>query len=95
MAQLSVPQYCLNERALFRLIDDEAVILNLDSGQYFGLNAVAVRVWDLLGQGRMSAEICETLLGEYETDRETLAADVDGLLRELAESGLISKVEVT
>jgi hypothetical protein len=85
--------FTVNERALFRLIDEEAVILNLENGEYFGLNAVAVRVWELLAEGRSVNTIFEALLSEYEVDSPVLRSDLEELLADLVEAKLIVERE--
>jgi hypothetical protein len=68
---------------VFRDLDGEAVILDLESGTYFGLNEVGTRVWLLVGDGRSEAEIVDALAAEYDAGRETIARDVAKLLGEL------------
>ena len=79
----------ISDDVLFQEVGGETVLLDLESEQYFGLDAVGTRVWQLLGEGAGAETLVETLLAEYEVERETLAADVDRLLDELAEAGLI------
>lgn len=67
----------------------EAVILNLKSGVYYGLNAVGGRVWQLLQEPRTVAAIRDTLLEEYEVDRDSCDRDLLALLQELATAELI------
>jgi len=66
------------------------VLLDLDSGTYFGLDSVGGRVWDLLTGTATIGETIETMLGEYEVDRGVLERDVLRLVNELEEKGLIS-----
>jgi hypothetical protein len=76
-------------QVMARQVGDETVILELASGTYFGLDPVGARVWQLLGKGRTLAEICETMLEEYEVEREQLETDVLRLTGELLERGLV------
>jgi hypothetical protein len=59
-----------------RKVGDEVVILELGKGTYFGLDPVGARIWELLGEGRTLAHICDTMLGEYDVTRETMERDV-------------------
>ncbi len=68
----------------------ETVLLDLASESYFGLDAVGTRVWQLLNDGKGQDEVVDTLLGEYEVERQTLEKDVADLLGRLSEAGLIS-----
>jgi Coenzyme PQQ synthesis protein D (PqqD) len=83
----------LRERALFRLIDDEAVILDMDRGHYLGLNHVATRIWCCLGNGNNSSQIKELLEEEFDVEQETLSKDVDSFLQELLDAGLLIEQE--
>ena len=76
-------------QVMARTVGDETVILDLASGTYFGLDPVGARIWALMGEGKTLAEICTTMLEEYEVEREQLEADVLRLAMELAERGLV------
>ena len=64
------------------------VILNLDSGMYFGLNAVGARIWNLIQEPRSVQDIRDLLLEEYEVDPERCENDLLALLHGLAAEGL-------
>ena len=68
----------------------ETVLLDLASESYFGLDAVGTRVWQLLQSGADHSELIDTLLEEYEVERDTLEKDITDLLQRLAEAGLIT-----
>jgi len=53
------------------------------------LNSVANEVWALLDGQRTVKDVVSALRGEYEVDEATLAADVEHLLREMQQEGLI------
>lgn len=67
----------------------EAVILNLKSGKYFGLNEVGARIWELLKEQRTPEAILGVLLEEYDVDSEQCQHDLVELLQQLTEQGLI------
>ena len=73
-------------------LDDEAVILNLKDGVYYGLNPVGARIWDLIQESRTVGEIRNIILEEYEVEPERCEQDLVQLLNELAAKGLI-KIE--
>ena len=76
-----------------RTLDGEAVLLDLASSKYLGLNEVATRIWELMGAGRSMGEIRETLLGELDVAPEVLARDVDELVESMQTRGLIREAE--
>lgn len=78
-------------QVMARQVGEEIVILDLAGGSYFGLDPVGARIWELMGEGRTLAEICATMLEEYEVTAEQLQGDVIRLAGELAERGLVLK----
>ena len=79
----------ISPEVLFQEVSGEMVLLDLSSESYFGLDAVGARIWGLLESGSTVGETLDTLMGEYEVERETLEADVGELLGRLLEAGLI------
>jgi len=78
---------------LSRDLDGEAVLLDLRSGRYFGLNGTGARVWALLKDGLERVGIAEALTEEFEVDMDTARADVDAFIAALTERGLIRKAQ--
>lgn len=67
----------------------EAVILNLESGMYYGLDEVGARIWELIQQPQSVPVILETLLNEYEVEPGQCENDLLVLLQSLATAKLI------
>ena len=65
------------------------VLLDMASENYFGLDTIGARIWGLLEFGVSVGEALDTLMQEYEVDRETLENDMTELLEKLAEAGLV------
>ncbi len=78
-----------SDAAMARTVDDEVVILDVPSGRYFGLNDVGALIWDLLDGDHDRDAIVEAITAEFDVDRPTAAADLDSLLAELTEAGLV------
>ncbi len=70
-------------------LGNEAAILNLKSGVYYGLNSIGARVWRLIQQPRTISELRDTVVAEYEVDAATCERDLLSLLTDLAEAGLL------
>jgi len=70
-------------------LDDEAVILGADAGQYFGLSAVGARIWELVQQEVQVSAICATLCAEYDVAPAQCERDVIELLTDLRAKGLL------
>jgi hypothetical protein len=76
-------------QVMARDVGTETVILNLESGIYFGLDPVGARIWQLMGEGKTLAEVCDAMVGEYAVERSDLEHDVLDLAEKLAAQGLI------
>lgn len=68
----------------------EAVILDLTSGVYYGLNEVGATIWHLIQQPRTIQEVQQSLLQEYDVDPEVCTQDLLQLLQELQAAGLVN-----
>ena len=75
---------------LFRQLDQEAVILNLDSELYFGLDAVGTDMWRALTTSDSIQAAHEKLLDEYDVAPEALRSDLEELVEKLAADGLLT-----
>ncbi|MBI4955636.1 MAG: PqqD family protein [Myxococcales bacterium] len=75
---------------LSRMLDGEAVILDLTSGTYFGLDAVGSRIWELIQAGATPRQIRTTLCEEFEVDDATVAQDLAKLVATLRAKGLLA-----
>ncbi len=74
---------------LFRELAGEAVLLDLKSQRYFGLDAIGTRVWQLLGERQQMAGVLQAMLDEFDVEESQLRQDVAAFLRQLKEAGLI------
>jgi hypothetical protein len=74
---------------MLRKLDDESVLLNLDSGRYYGLDEVGTRLYELLTSSPCLETAVRHALDEYDVDEATLRADTATLLTRLVEEGLI------
>ena len=67
----------------------ETVILGLDSGQYYSLNDVGSRIWDLVQAPTMVLVLRDTIVGEYDVEVDRCEQDVLEVLKDMASEGLI------
>ena len=76
----------------YRRVGNEAVVVRQEAGEVVVLNEVATRILELVDQGRSTGEMIETLVGEFDVERDRLAADLKAFLAELQAGGLIAEV---
>jgi hypothetical protein len=78
---------------VFRDLSGEAVLLNLQTGVYYGLDPVGTRMWSLINEGRDLHAVVEALAEEYDAERSTIEADLLKLIAELRLKGLVTSEE--
>ncbi len=71
-------------------VGGEAVLLDLASEQYFGLDPVGSRVWALLGDTDQLATVHARLCEQFDADPGRIERDLLDLTHALAEAGLVS-----
>jgi hypothetical protein len=74
---------------MFRILGDEAVILNVGSGVYFGLDTVGTRMWQLMSEHGSTEKVVEAMLSEYEVQEAQVRRDLNTLIEQLSDKGLI------
>ena len=84
---LSAPKRA--ERIIARRGDDAVILLDPDSGDYYTLDDIGGRIWELCDGSRSVDEIADVLAAEYDAPAERIRADVVDLLDELREGRLV------
>jgi len=77
------------DRVMAQQVEGESVLLDIDSGEYFSLNEVGGRVWDLCDGTRTVSSIVGVLCDEFDVDQSTAVGDTNDLLETLAGAGLV------
>jgi hypothetical protein len=80
----------LSEDVLFQELQGDAVLLDLKTGVYFGLDRVGTRMWHLMGETGTLSGVVDTILEEFDVTRDRCSADVLSLVGRLEEQGLLS-----
>jgi hypothetical protein len=89
MAKKETVRFKYSPHAAWRLVEQETIILDLNTSVYYSLNLTASFVWKKLGEGLSVPEISEALAEEYGVKPETAAADVDEIVKELQKSTML------
>ena len=77
------------DHVVARRIGEETIILDLESGTYFGLDPVGARAWELMAEGRTINSVCTVMLEEYDVDEARLERDLRKLVEDLRAHGLV------
>ncbi len=70
------------------------VLLDLERREYFALDDVAARMWEVLSVDGAVAGVVDALALEYEVSRPTLRQDVERFVRTLAERDLVHVYDI-
>jgi hypothetical protein len=74
---------------MFRELQGEAVILNLASSTYFGLDQVGTRIWQLCATHASLRVVWEAMQHEFDAPSEMLQVDLLAFVDELVAQGLL------
>jgi hypothetical protein len=72
-----------------REFDGELILLDLDGGEYFGLNRIGKSLWEGLLAGQSVADLTSALAPIYDVDAATLARDLGALQGDLLQRGFL------
>ena len=78
------------EQAMLQRTGAESVLLDLRSEQYFGLNEVGTRIFELLSVDPSLQAAFATLLLEFDVAPQQLQQDLLELISKLAHAGLVT-----
>jgi Coenzyme PQQ synthesis protein D (PqqD) len=70
-------------------LSGEAVILNMNSGMYYGVDEIGAFIWGVIEEPHTLEDLRETILSAYQVDRETCNRDVMAFLIDMHTAGLI------
>ena len=70
-------------------LDDELVLMNVDTGSFHTIKETALAIWDLLDETEDQAAICARLLEQYDVDEQTCAAQVGRFVDQMVEAGFV------
>ncbi len=74
-----------------RAFDGEVVILDLSTGDYFGLDEVGASFWNALSAGKTPAEVATELASVYAVSSDRLLKDILKLVADFERLGLVVK----
>jgi hypothetical protein len=78
-----------NANTLHRELGGEGVLLQLDTGEYFGLDEIGERIWALLMEDGDLTRVQSRLIEEFDAEPTRVASDLQVFVDELARRRLI------
>jgi hypothetical protein len=74
---------------LFNQIDGEVVMLSIENSEYYGMDKVGSRIWELLEQPHSFKALVTALMDEYEVSEEQCSNETLAFLKKLTDKELI------
>ena len=91
---MSNPRFRVNTPTVtHETIDNEAVIINLDSGNYYSLMEVGSFIWGLVEKGASASEVQHLVQQTYDGEAQDIDRGVQELLAQLQQENLIVPVD--
>ena len=81
----------VSDDVLFQELHDEAVLLNLKTGVYFGLDPVGVRIWQLLATHELLSDVADVVVSEYDVTMDRCTTDLLSLIGEMERQSLVTR----
>lgn len=79
-----------SDNPLVAAVDGEIVMLDPATSQYFGLDGVGARIWELCAQPQSLASLVAVLTEDYDVDGSTCMAEVQAFVADLQSAGLVT-----
>ena len=81
-----------NEAYIIKEINEDVVILNPETGDYFGINSVGAEFMRLIDGIKTLPELIDEMDKLYNVDYDTLSADLSSLADSLIENNILIKI---
>jgi len=86
---MTTPLHKAASRFVETALDDETIVMDVDSADFFSLNATAGAVWRLIDGTRDRDAIVAALAAEFAGTPDEIGADVDALIGQLRTAGFV------
>jgi hypothetical protein len=79
----------INEKVMSKTLSGEEVLLDLFSGNYFGMNGVGTFLWKKIKQGASEDDLVKALSDAYDLDPKSAARDVRDFIKSLSKEKIL------
>lgn len=83
--------YIRNEKTITGQLDENLVMVDIEKGNYFSLNTVATRIWELLEAPLTVDDLCKKLTDEYDVSLEQCRTEIENYLSQMQELDLVQR----
>ncbi|MFW5656028.1 MAG: lasso peptide biosynthesis PqqD family chaperone [Bacteroidota bacterium] len=79
-----------NPDMLFNQLDGEVIMLSIENSEYYGMDAIGSRIWELMEKPIAVDVLVDSLIQEYDVEKAQCTTDVIEYLEELKKKNLIA-----
>ncbi len=83
--------YTIPSTVFIQEVDDEVIILDTNTQEYFSINEVGKDIWEHISKNTPKDKLIEELSTKYEVPKEQLEVDIQNFCEALEQKGLIKK----
>lgn len=81
-----------SEEFITSTVDNELVMMSLEKGTYYGLDAIGSQIWENIATPITIEALCQKLVAQFEVNPEECQADVLAFLNELHQEAMVYEV---
>lgn len=70
-------------------LDGETVLMNIEHGNYYGMDEVLSRIWALIEKPTLVSDLCKQVIQEYDVKQDVCEKEVLEVLNELEKEKLV------
>jgi hypothetical protein len=89
MNDVSIRHFAAAQHVSCRQFDDDVVMVDLQGGEYFALDAIGARMWNMLTSGQTTSEVASSLSVEFDAEPAQILRDCEILVDDLLRRGLL------
>lgn len=82
-----------SDRQVAADLDGEVAMMSVENGEYYVLDSIASRTWELIEEPIKVSDLCAKLVDEYDVETETCQRDVVEFLVQMHKKGLIDVMD--
>ncbi len=88
-------EFVISKDILSKTVDNEEVLVDLESGTYFGLNQEGTLIWNLLKEGKTQQDILAAMNETFDADENQIRKDFEFFISELQQKQWITRAAET
>lgn len=79
-----------NREIVFSRIEDETVMMSIETGHYYGVSQVGQHIWEMLESPCRMSDICRALVEKFDVTPDQCEREVFAFVEEMHDNGLVA-----